>query len=119
MNTEYDMYKLAIAKAIKAGPRTAIIDGVQLSGYMLEKQEVIDLFKENHYAIRRSTWKDHVKGWTDYDVKVPKKSVDNDSVPTWWIVFGWIDKANHKKLRMFAEDNDTDFYPQLAEGLKA
>ena len=121
MLTGDDIYRLAVAKAIKKGPTMKIIGGYMTAGYMLNRSELRELFKGNHYALRRSTWKDHISDWAeDYNAIVPpRKVLDDDNIKDWAVVFGLIDIENHKRLRMYAEDNDCVLYPLVAEGASA
>lgn len=117
MNNAKDMHRLALAKALKIGPRVIIANGEKMAAYGLYRAELDELYEDNHFVTTRSTWLTHIESWPKYGAVVPQDLKKNTG--EWFVIFGYIDKTHFKQLQMFAENNDSGYYPRLPEGASA
>ena len=112
------MYLLAEALAAKKGPRVLQSGEKKIVAYYLTRDELAELFMENHYNLRRSTWRNCIQDWIWWNAYVPVE-VKNPEKTRWSVLFGLLDKEQFGKLLKLAEDNDCTYYPKQPEGAVA
>lgn len=90
----------------------------KIAGFILDRHELEELFEENHYQLRRRTWRDAICDWQRMDVLVPVKQVqDKNCTSNWKIMFGHVSKEDHVRIYMVADKNDCRMYPAHPEGV--
>lgn len=119
MYSPKDMYRLALAKALKNGPGIIPVNGERIACYYLNRKDTEDLFEDNHFKLTRCTWRDDLEEWPRYGAVVPKEALNPEFRMNWFIIFKNIDKDCHLTIRMMAEDSSCGYYPKNPEGVGA
>jgi len=114
-----DMYYMASAMALKKGPIIVPVNGKMTAVYALNRKEIENLFEENHFALRRSTWRNHLEDWDRYGALVPKEAFKKEILSNWYVIFTTIGKDDLTALHMFAEKNDVWYLPEFSGGMVA
>ena len=117
MYTSKDMYHIASAMAVKQGPTVLNVGGRMTAAYALSRQQIEDLYEDNHYSLMRSTWRRSVNNWERYGALVPKEVMKPEHTGTWSVIFTAITKDDLLALRMFAENQDSYYLPEVAGGI--
>lgn len=113
-----DMYWIAHAIALEKGPRVIIFGGKQYAAFALERAEVEEIFEDNHYKLKRRTWRDALAEWPRYGAEVSKKAFDSNYKGNWYVMFHNIDKSHFADLQLKSNNEGCYHYPQLAEGVR-
>lgn len=104
------MYYIALANAIKNGPRIISRNGVTVAAYSMTKNELKLLFVDNGYSPRRKAWMNNVTDWALFDAEVSKNFADVNS-ENGYVIFKTLSDDAQIYLRMYAEDNSVPSYP--------
>lgn len=108
MYSTKQMHEIAQAIAIEKGPRLIRSNSEKLAIYGLTKKELLQIFIDNNFSPRRSSWINIIKDWgTDYfygDLIASNFFLEN----AWgaYVIFVNLSKDELITLRMFAENND-------------
>ena len=115
MKSTKAMHDVALATAIKNGPRIITINGEERAVFGLNQIELKRLFAIHGYNPDRITWRKAVNSWGDTSMwgeitPEPKIVLNKESVG-WWIVFVNLAASDLFRLRRYAEDNGVHALP--------
>lgn len=115
MKSTRAMHDVALATAIKNGPRIITVNGEPRAVYGLNQSELKRLFAIHGYNPERISWRKAVNSWGDGtlwgEITPEPRIVLNKESVGWWVIFTTMATSDLFRLRRYAEDNDVHALP--------